>query len=650
MATRKAYQVVKAACQAVIPAGGLLPSDWADSHRVLSPEASAEPGRWKTSRVPYAKEWLDSVADPYVHTVVLMTSSQVGKSEVLNNICGYFIHHDPCPILLMQPTLDRAKDYSKKRIAPMIRDTPALAAVTSNESSRDSDNTTLSKSFVGGHLLIVGANAASALASNPIRVILADEVDRYPQDVDDEGSPLALAIVRTRTFTNRKVVITSTPTTKDNSEIESSYEETDKRRYFVPCPHCGKMQTLKFKETNDGEDTFRLIWEVDPEDDEKVTEVYYACEEGCLIEPHHKLRMLEEGEWISERPHSGKVGFHINALYSVWYSWKEIAEDFIKASKQAKSGRPERLKVFVNTTLGETWDANNEKSDVTGLESRAEEYAAEVPLGVLAITAGVDVQPDRIECEIVGWGMDYESWSLDYQIFYGDTNKPQVWQELKSALSKEFECEREDARGERLIRTIDAACIDSGGHNTDAVYGFTKAHRGNKWIAIKGASVRQREVITKRPSKPQPGVLLYTIDTIYLKGELFNKFAVPEPGAGYCHFPVGYDGEYYKQLGAEKRVKKVKKFDKSDPFGYSQYTYKKIRSRNEALDCRVYALAAVYHLNFNFARELERENLQCSKNYGKIIHNENSLDENNSIRNRMPNLGSRYQSWRDIGR
>lgn len=613
MASKQAFQLFREAINAVIPAGALTVSEWADQHRVLSPEAAAEPGRWRTSRVPYAKRWMDVFNDPYVHTVVLKTSSQVGKSETLNNVAGYFMHHDPCPILMIQPTIDRMKDYSKKRIAPMIRDSAVLAATVSDEKSRDSDNTTLSKGFIGGHLLMTGANAASALASNPIRLVLADEVDRYPRDVDGEGDPLSLAIVRTTTFTNRKIGITSTPTIKGASRVEEEFERSNKERYFVPCPECGEMQTLKFSQ---------LVWETD-ESGEKVISVHYACEfNGCAIEPYKKLEMLDNGEWIAEREHSGIVGFEINALYSVWLRWDELVEKFIKANNEAKKGKPELLKTFVNTMLGESWDTANEASDIQGLENRAEVYNADVPLGVLAITAGIDIQPDRIEGEIVGWGHGEESWSLDYFVLWGNTNHQQVWQALFNILTREMECEREDATGTRLRRSIDVVCIDSGGHNTQAVYDFTKAHRGRNWLAIKGRSTGGTEIISKRPTKIKGGALLYMVGTELIKDKLFGHLQVTEPGEGYCHFPgyedeagnvlSSYDEEHFKQLTAEKRKAKMKKFDKNDPYGRSQWVYVKIRSRNEALDCRVYAHAALAFLNPNFHDLQTKELLACA--------------------------------------
>jgi phage terminase large subunit GpA-like protein len=404
------------------------------------------------------------------------------------------------------------------------------------------------------------------------------------------------------------------------------------------------MQTLKFRD----EEHYRLIWETD--DEGNVTTCTYVCEQGCEIEEHHKDWMLnpENGaEWIAEFPDRKIITCHINALYSPWFHWHEVAARFIEANKAIKEGKPELLKTFINTILGETWDTNQEGSDVKGLENRAEAYEAEVPLGVLVITAGCDVQPDRIECEIIGWGIGEESWSLNYFVLPGDTDKQQVWSELFEVLTKDFECEREDSTGTRVTRTIDAVCIDSGGHNTQAVYGFTRQHHGRKFLAIKGISSGGKEAISKRPTKLKAGVLLYLVGTNIIKDKLFGQFKVEEPGPGYCHFPVGYDEEHYKQLGAEKRVKKLKKFDKNDPHGYSQYSYKKIRSRNEALDCRVYGIAALEHLNPNFPALLAEENLQCAPKIDTMYIDENFVAENNQRKSgrRFGQMQGFVSSW-----
>ena len=608
---QKIFNIWRDACEIAVPRGGLTVAQWADANRMLSSESSAEPGRWSTDRNPCMREPMESYNDPRVHTIVLMTSSQVGKSETLNNILGYSMHINPGPIMMIQPTLDRMKDYSKKRIAPMLRDTPALARAMISNGERDGDDTIFSKAFVGGHLSMVGANSSSALASQPIRDILADEVDRYPRDVDDEGDPLSLAVVRTTTFSNRKIIVTSTPTVKGESRIEEEFENSDKRYFMVPCPHCDTYQRLVWKDEQGGH---RLQWEVSPENPEQVTEVYYVCVNGCVIENHEKTEMFAAGYWQATAPFNGMAGFHLSALYSVWLTWKELAEKFIKAKKT-----PETLKVFVNTMLGETWDRAHEPADIVGLEDRCEPYNAEAPLGVLIITSGVDVQPDRLECEIVGWGHGEESWSLGYHTLYGDPSQPEVWEQLKEKLYRDFTCERTRADGTPLTRRIAAIGIDSGGHNTQDVYNFVRHNAGHRVYALKGANTGAKAVIAK-PSNVAPGVWLHMVGTTIAKDHVFAHLKKTTPGEGYCHFPAQYadNQEYFRQLTAEKRVRKEKKFDKDDPHGYSQWMYKKLRRRNEALDCRVYAYAMLRKLEVSFENLQKEENLTCERKKSTI--------------------------------
>jgi phage terminase large subunit GpA-like protein len=615
---QKIFSIWREACEIAIPKGGLTVSQWADANRMLSSESAAEPGRWSTDRNPLMREPMDAYNDPRVWAIVLMTAAQVGKSECLNNMLGYAIHVNPGPLMLIQPTLDRVKDYSKKRIAPMLRDTPVLANAMLSDGERDGDNTVLSKAFVGGHLSMVGANASSPLASQPIRDVFADEIDRYPLDVDDEGSPLDLVIVRTTTFEGQgKAVLTSTPTVKGESAVEDWYERSDKCEPWVPCPHCGEYQRLVWK---DERGQHRLVWEVSSEDPEIVTSVYYVCVNGCVIENHHKPEMFAQGEWRATKPFNGIRGFgKLNALYSVWLSWKKLAEKFIQAVK-----KPESLKVFVNTMLGETWDRDQEKSDIVGLEGRCEtlncshlDIEADVPLGGLILTSGVDVQPNRLECEIVAWGQGEESWSIDYRIIYGDTSTDDPWLQLKEILMTEWVCERQLASGEPLKRRIAAMGIDSGGHNQQDVYRFVRANRGNHVFAIHGIP-RGEKAIISRPSQQPGGILLRGVGTRMAKDVIFSHLRQSQPGEGYCHFPKGYPDEYFKQLTSEKRVRKLKKFDKNDPHGYSSYEYKKIRARNEALDCRVYAYAMLILLQVSFENLQREENLTCERKKEKI--------------------------------
>jgi phage terminase large subunit GpA-like protein len=301
---------------------------------------------------------MDSVTDPSVHTIVVMKSAQIGWTEIINNIVGYFIDQDPCPIMVIQPTEHLAETWSKDRLAPMIRDTACLTKKVRDSKSRDSGNTILHKNFPGGHLTAIGANAPSNLASRPIRIVLPDEVDRYPASAGAEGDPINLAQKRTRTFFNRKLMMGSTPTVKEASRIELAFEDSDQRRYFVPCPDCNEFQTLKWAQVQ---------WLKNEPD-----KAYYVCEHcGSCIQESSKHWMVRQGEWRATKPFSGTAGFHIWEGYSPWSTWGELAVDFLKAKRNT-----ETLKTFVNTSLGETWEEAGETVDPDSLFYRREQYPA----------------------------------------------------------------------------------------------------------------------------------------------------------------------------------------------------------------------------------------------------------------------------------
>lgn len=543
-----------------MPPPSLSVSDWADEYRKLSPESSAEPGQWRTSRAEYQRGILNALNDPAVETIIVMSSAQVGKTEVINNIVGYYIHQDPSPILCLQPTLEMAKTWSKDRLAPMVRDTPALAGKLKDPRSRDGDNTLLHKKFAGGHITMAGANSAASLASRPIRVVLCDEVDRYPVSAGTEGDPVNLAKKRTTTFWNRKIVLTSTPTIKDASRIEAAFDSSDQRRFFVPCPHCEEKQDLKWK---------NIKWE--------EGHVFYVCEHcGATIEEKHKISMVANGEWIATAKASATktAGFHLSELVSPWVSWSEMVDNFLEAKKF-----PETLKTWINTALGETWE--EEGDGVSGDELQDRERVIGVHDSVLFITAGVDVQKDRIECSVIGWGLGEEAWVIDHVVLIGDTQRQDVWEQLSDQLLREFE-------GKETMR-ISRMFIDSG-HQTQDVYRFSIKYSTRGVFAIKGQS-QDGKPVTAKPAKRKRGeVKPVPIGTIAAKDVIYGRLKIAEPGAGYVHFADHLDEEYFKQLTAEQVFTK---YVQGTPRRY----YKQTRDRNEALDCFVYGYAAMVFLN-----------------------------------------------------
>jgi len=538
----------------------------------LSSEASAEPGKWNTSRAPYQREMMDAICDPQIEMVVVMSSAQVGKTEIINNIVGYHIHLDPAPILLLQPTLEMAEAWSKDRLAPMIRDTTALHGLVKDPRSRDSSNTLLHKRFPGGHITMAGANSPASLASRPIRLVLCDEVDRYPISAGTEGDPVSLAKKRTTTFWNRKLVLTSTPTIKGASRIESAFEQSDQRRYHVPCPQCGEYQSLKWQQVK---------WESDPatadeEHKHRPETAHYICEHnGCIITDADKPAMLRGGKWIAEAPFDGTAGFHITELYSPWATFAMMVGEFLKAKKL-----PETLKTWVNTSLGETWEEAGEVIEADSLLQRKENWGSEAPEEVVVVTAGVDVQGDRLEIEVKGWGVGEESWSLDYKQFFGDPAQDAVWQELDAYLQRPVKSKT------GVYLNIACACIDSGGHHTQAVYEFCKGRGVRGVFAIKGMNQAAKPIIGRPSKNNRHKIRFYPIGVDTAKEVIYSRLRITEPGHGYCHFPVERDREYFLQLTGEKQVTRFTK-------GVARREWIKIRARNEALDCNVYALAGL---------------------------------------------------------
>ena len=587
------------------PPPNLKISDLADAYRKLSPESSAEAGAWRTDRAPYQREIMDAFNDPDIQRIAFIKSAQVGATEILLNVIGYYIDQDPAPMLIMQPTLQMAQAFSKDRLATMIRDSEKIRDCVKDPRSRDSGNTVLSKKFAGGNLNIVGSNSASGLASRPIRIVLADEVDRYESSAGAEGDPISLATKRTTTFWNKKIYMCSTPTIKGLSRIETAFEESDKRYYHVPCPECNVKQVLKWK---------NVVW-----DENKPETANYACNEcGSIIDESKKQWMLKHGEWIASELKSDTAGFHISELYSVWSTWADMAKSFLEAKKQ-----PEMLKTWINTALGESWEEQGETIEHEELLERRLNYdSATIPEAVLVLTAGVDTQKDRLELQMVGWGVNYESWVIEYKIFWGDPNASNVWQELDNYLKKRFKTET------GRVLTISCTCIDSGGHHTNQVYQFTKPRQGRRVFAIKGLSQAGKPIANRPTFVGKNKAVLYGVGVDSAKEAIFARLS-SEPEDTTLHFCSDLDEEYFKQLTAEKRVTKFVR-------GRKTLIWKQIRPRNEALDTLVYNFAAIYILNPNYDTIQERILTNTSK----------APEKDNKKPKRGINRGNFATSWK----
>ena len=556
-------------------------SQWADRYRWLSQRASAEHGRWRTERTPYLREIMDCLSPmSLIERTVFMKGAQIGGTECGNNWMGYIIHQAPGPMMAVQPTVEMAKRNSKQRIDPLIEESEVLRKLVRDPRSRDSGNTVLSKDFPGGVLVMTGANSAVGLRSMAARYLFLDEVDAYPGDVEGEGDPITLAMARTRTFARRKVFLVSTPKITGMSRIESAYEESDQRKYWVPCPTCREFQILKFAQ---------LRW---PKGDPQSA--VYICEHcGQEIRNHQKHSMLARGEWRAGAKGDGRTaGFHISSLYSPvgWFSWGDAAKQFEQAQKN-----PALLQVFVNTVLGETWTLLGEAPEWQKLYDRREDYKVGlVPRGGLFLTAGADVQKDRIEVEIAAWGRGKESWSVDYRVFEGDTSRAAVWEKLTGLLNESFTTES------GLELPIMQLAVDSG-FATIEVYQWAR-RQGGRVLVIKGDSRTPSLIGSASPVEVGPmgaklkrGVRVWPVNSGMAKEELYRWLrqdrptdedvakGIPFP-SGYCHFPR-YSEEYFKQITAEQLVTKIVK-------GYRRHEWQKMRERNEALDCRVYARAA----------------------------------------------------------
>jgi phage terminase large subunit GpA-like protein len=560
----------------------LTVSEWADKYRQLSTMASAEAGQWRTNRIPYAKEIMDklSSSDP-CEEIIFMKAAQVGATELGFNWVGHIIDISPGPMLMVQPTDEMCRRNSKIRFDPMVEATSRLRLKIKPKRSRDSGNTLLQKEFQGGVIVMTGANSAVGLRSMPVRYLFLDEIDGYPKDLDGEGSPINLATARTRTFSRKKIYKCSTPTIKGASAIEKEFETTDQRYYEVPCPHCGGYQRLVFDQ---------LKWITLSKDLYDFSNVEYECIHCSKgIKEHHKTRMLEAGQWVVSKPENvsqKKVGYHLSSLYSPlgWYSWQQAAIDFIEAQKNVND-----LKVFINTVLGETWEQKGESPPWENIYDRRENYKRNCPAAEVAmITAGVDVQKDRLEVEIVGWCKNKVSYSIDYRVIDGDTTDVKVWNKLAAIVSEQW------IREDGIMMPLRLMAVDTG-YNTSYVYDFCRRFDISQVIPIKGQD--NQPVIIGTPkwidlgkTQKKVGKLrLFNIGVSLLKSELYGwiQQRKGEDGTippGYCHFPE-YPYEYFKGITAEQLEFTISR-------GYKRYMWVKKYTRNEPLDCRLYARAA----------------------------------------------------------
>lgn len=608
--------------QSLMPLSDQTVSEWADSYRMISGEAAAEPGRWRTDRAPYQKAIMDAFTEPGITRVVAKTASQVGKSDIMNNVIGRFAHLAPAPIMMIQPTIETSQDYSKSRIAPMIRDTKVLRDIFKDVKSRDAGNTILSKQFPGGRLIMAGANSPAGLASKPIKILLADEVDRFPKSAGTEGDPVSLAAKRMTTFWDSVMGLFSTPTNAGDSRIEDEYITGTQEEWQHQCPKCKEWHLVTHRDMHTDYDC-----SVDKKGTRQVIvkSVIWRCPDCGFGFTETEMRQAAQ-KYIAQNASAltkGVRSFFVNCFASPWVNWSDVMQEWLEAQ-----GDPEREKVVVNTRFGEAYERKGNFESHDQFMRRRENYGAELPEGVLLLTAAVDVQDNRLEYEICGWGMAEECWGIKKGTILGVPDIPKAWDMLDEHLDKEYHFA--SGKGLLVARTF----IDSGGHYTKEVYAYCKKRFARQRFAIKGSSTPGVPLLHKYAKVKT--VRGHTIPLVMLgtdsgKQYVMDRLSIEEPGPKYFHFPLdksdsvsvqltrGYDEFYFKGLISETKEPRRKN-------GVLVYQWVNIAKdkRNEPLDLRVYNLACMLSVNPDF------EALE------KLINSPNAIKEQ-SVKSKLKN-------------
>lgn len=579
-------------------------SEWADLYRFIPRGTSSEPGRWRTDRAPYSRAIMDAVSNPDNRYVVFIAGSQVGKTEIALNVAGYYTDQDPSPMMYLLPTDGVAEDFSKTRLQAMYDSTPVLK-ILAGSNSRDSNNTIELKTFPGGYICLHGANAPAKLASRPIRILLLDEIDRFPDALAKEGSPIGLAIQRTTNFPNKKIFLISTPTVKDASAIENWFERSNQQYFYLPCPDCEHEFVFDWE---------MMKWELDEKQELIESSVHLQCP-ACYhnIKDTDKADMMSLGKWKAHKPEKKIPGFHISSIYSPWVPFHELVSEYLNA---VNTKDREKLRMFTNLKLGKSFEEDmTEETDYSIIASHQWDYGCEVPDDVLFITCAVDVQDDRFAIEFCGWGVGEQSWKIMYYEVQYDLSSEQAWLELDHHISRSFSF----ADGEKM--TAMCTVIDAGGHFTQEVYDFCKAHQKYKYIyPIKGSSSKLGvPLIGKHSIWGRQQVVGFVLGVDNGKDTLHYRLRNHVKGPGYVNFNSsensGFNDKYFAMLFSEHKVKVL---DKKRGIKWL-WEKKSTSSRNEALDCSVYNLAAIRILNPNFALfAAQRQAKKGERNHSNI--------------------------------
>ena len=568
-------QAIQEALMIVKPPPRMTTSQWADERRQLSRGSTSEFGKWRTKRAEYLREIQDALSDDRYHgdyrveQIVFMKPSQSGGTEVMNNDIGRVIDIDPCSILMMRATVEMGEEWSKDRFMPMVEDTPVLRKKIKAARSRDSNNTITHKRFPGGSLAITGANSPASIASRPICRLYVDDVDRM--EPTKEGDPTDLAIARTDTFANRKIYLNSSPRDTGTSRVAAAYEESDQRKYHVPCLKCGVFDILVWAQVR---------WSPDPPED-----AYYQCLHcGAKHSDADIDKMVQSGKWIAEKPFRGIAGFWINAIYSPFpqVTLGKLATRWTKIKKN-----PTRRRTFINTVLAETWNLKGgDELDYQEIYNRREEYLADVPMGAILLMAGIDFQKDWCKIVVLAIGKDDEEWLIDSVRFDGSFERPEIWNDITGYLERTYLHEN----GVRM--KVESAAFDTG-HNAKKIYRYVKAKQaeGKRYHATKGASTYGKPFFSPKPTTSNEAkVKLYSIGTDGAKESLYARLDLKEPGPSYIHFPMKFDEAYFKELTSEALNTALMK---------PKWEKLPGRNRNEALDCHILAEVAFAIFNPN---------------------------------------------------
>lgn len=581
-----APQVWLPALKYLRPPPELLPSEWAELN-IRIPVGNAIPGLIRFDNAPYQREPLDMSANPDCERITLMWGAQLGKTQLVNCVMGFHVDHRPQSQMMMQPSQGDLQTWLETKLTPLLTANPRLGALFARPRGRTGVNNQRLKSYPGGFLMFAWSGSTRTMRGRSAPKIYCDEVDDYT--VTDQGHPISLLWQRAATFGDaRLLIVTSTPTVKGASAVETSFELGDGRHFYLPCPHCETFDRLYWS---------NVEWEgrKTPDGPQRPETAHYICPHcGCMISDGEKVAALRKGEWRADRPFRGHASYKLSELYSTFRRWRDIAQSYVEKLADGD------VQTFVNVSLGETWEETGEQAAASVLMARAELYAAEVPLGGVVLTAGVDMQIDRLEVEIVAWGLGEESWSVEYLILHGDPLGVEPWEALDELLDSQWVHE-----SGALLR-LSAACLDTGGTAgyPQAAYEYARSTRHRSRLhAIKGVGGWGRPIVGT-PSKKKSAararrVTLYPIGVDETKLVVMRRLALEEYGPGYCHFPTDRAPEWYDQLTAEKLItEKVR--------GFPVRHWAKIRERNEALDCRVYATAALKLLNPNLRRRAAR--------------------------------------------